>query len=167
MRVSIISILALALSVSASPLIGPQITSIEDITEIADGNQEVGNAGQNAGNSASNRGKVAGDFTVEQAVQTCGNAQLNCCNKVEKKGDTTNAGVLGSVFGSGDLGVQCSPVNVAALAGEYSSPLRSVGSTNRLNSPGSRQQSLRCKGSLLPRGHRSGIPFPSPSYSAH
>ncbi|PUU76585.1 hypothetical protein B9Z19DRAFT_1051783, partial [Tuber borchii] len=53
---------------------------------------------------------------IKQAVQTCGNSQLNCCNKVEKKGDTTNAGLIGSVFGSGDLGVQCSPINVAALA---------------------------------------------------
>ncbi|KAG0136774.1 fungal hydrophobin-domain-containing protein [Tuber indicum] len=117
MRVSVISILALALSVSASPLVGRQITSIEEITQIADDNQEVGNAGQNAGNSASTKGKAVGDFTIEQGVQTCGNSQLNCCNKVEKKGDTTNAGLLGSVFGSGDLGVQCSPINVAAVIG--------------------------------------------------
>ncbi|CAZ83244.1 unnamed protein product [Tuber melanosporum] len=108
MRASVISILALALSVSASPLVGRQITSIE--TQIADGNQE-------GGNSASNKGNVVGDFTIEQGVQTCGNSQLNCCNKVEKKGDTTNAGLLGSVFGSGDLGVQCSPINVAAVIG--------------------------------------------------
>ncbi|PWW73729.1 hypothetical protein C7212DRAFT_359238 [Tuber magnatum] len=117
MRVSVISILALALSVSASPLLARQITSVEDITQVADGNQEVGNAGQNAGSSASNKGDVAGDFTVEQGVQTCGNSQLNCCNKVEKKGDTTNAGLLGAIFGSGDLGVQCSPINLAAAIG--------------------------------------------------
>ena len=121
MRVSIISILALALSVSASPLIGRQVTDIEDIVQVWDGNQDVGNEGQNAGNSASNRGKVIGDVTIQQAAQTCGNAQLNCCNKVEKKGDTTNAGLLGSVFGSGDVNVQCTPVNVAAvIAGRYS-----------------------------------------------
>ncbi|KAH8154663.1 uncharacterized protein LAJ45_01192 [Morchella importuna] len=80
------------------------------------GDQIVGNNGQNAGNAASNSGKVNGDLTIQQATTTCGNAQLNCCNKVEKKGDTTSAGLLGSVFGSGDLGVQCSPINVAALA---------------------------------------------------
>jgi hypothetical protein len=84
------------------------------------GDQIIGNNGQNAGNAASNSGKVNGDLTIQQATQTCGNAQLNCCNKVEKKGDTTSAGLLGSVFGSGDLGVQCSPINVAALAGKIS-----------------------------------------------
>ncbi|RPA94904.1 hypothetical protein L873DRAFT_1746395 [Choiromyces venosus 120613-1] len=116
MSVTFISILALALSVSASPLIGRQITSIEDSTQVADGNQDVGNNGQNAGNSASNKGKIIGDYTVEQGVQTCGNAQLNCCNKVEKKGDTTSAGLLGSLFGSGDIGIQCLPINLPILA---------------------------------------------------
>ena len=121
MRFSIISILALALTVSASPLVARQITTVSDTTQVADGNQDVGNKGQNAGNSASNKGKVVGDYTVEQGVQTCGNAQLNCCNKIEKQGDTTNAGLLGSLFGSGDIGVQCTPINVAAvIAGRYS-----------------------------------------------
>ncbi|RPA94903.1 hypothetical protein L873DRAFT_1846336 [Choiromyces venosus 120613-1] len=86
MRFSIISILALALTVSAS-LVARQITSVEDTTQVADGNQDVGNKGQNAGNSPANKGKVIGDYTVEQGVQTCGNAQLNCCNKIEKQGD--------------------------------------------------------------------------------
>ncbi|PUU76583.1 fungal hydrophobin-domain-containing protein [Tuber borchii] len=115
MRFSIISILALALTVSASPLVARQITTVADTTQVADGNQDVGNQGQNAGNSATNKGKVIGDYTVEQGVQTCGNAQLNCCNKIEKQGDTTNAGLLGSLFGSGDIGVQCTPINVAAV----------------------------------------------------
>ncbi|KAG0136773.1 hypothetical protein HOY82DRAFT_535880 [Tuber indicum] len=91
MRFSIISILALALSVSATPLFARQLTS-------------VGNKGQNAG-----------DYTVEQGAQTCGNAQLNCCNKIEKKGDTTNAGLLGAVFGSGDIGIQCTPINIPVI----------------------------------------------------
>ncbi|PWW73727.1 hypothetical protein C7212DRAFT_330269 [Tuber magnatum] len=116
MRFSI-PILALALTVSASPLIARQITSVEDTTQVADGNQNVGNKGQNAGNSAANEGKVVGDYTVEQGVQTCGNAQLNCCNKIEKQGDTTNAGLLGAVFGSGDIGIQCTPINVPAVIG--------------------------------------------------
>ena len=82
----------------------------------------MGNKGQNAGNSAANKGKVVGDYTVEQGVQTCGNAQLNCCNKIEKKGDTTSAGLLGAVFGSGDVGIQCSPINVAAVLAGKSPP---------------------------------------------
>lgn len=109
---NIFSFLALALAVSASPLIGRQIASSGNDGE---GNQNVGNKGQNSGNSASNKGTVKGDYMVEQAVQTCGNAQLNCCNKVAKNGDTTNAGLLGAVFGSGDVGVQCTPVNLPAV----------------------------------------------------
>lgn len=109
------AILALALTVSATPLMGRQIASSGNDGE---GNQEVGNGGQNAGNSAANKGTIGGDYTVEQGVQTCGNAQLNCCNKIEKKGDTTNAGLLGAVFGSGDIGIQCSPLNIPVVGGE-------------------------------------------------
>ncbi|KAL0632027.1 hypothetical protein Q9L58_009116 [Maublancomyces gigas] len=108
----LIAILALALTVSASPLVARQIASSGNDGE---GNQDVGNKGQNAGNSAANKGTVKGDYTVEQGVQTCGNAQLNCCNKIEKKGDTTNAGLLGAVFGSGDIGIQCSPINLPVV----------------------------------------------------
>lgn len=79
------------------------------------GNQNVGNSGQNAGSSASNSGKIEGDYTVSQAATTCGNAQLNCCNKVVKKGATTNAGLLGALFGSGDIGVQCTPLNIPII----------------------------------------------------
>lgn len=112
MLFNIFTILALALSVSASPLVARQVTSNGNDGA---GNQEVGNNGQNSGNGAANKAKVGGDYTVEQGVQTCGNAQLNCCNKVEKMGDTTNAGLLGAVFGSGDVGVQCTPLNVPVL----------------------------------------------------
>lgn len=112
MLFNIFAILALALSVSASPLFARQI---ESSGNDGAGNQEVGNNGQNSGNGAANKAKVGGDYTVEQGVKTCGNAQLNCCNKVEKMGDTTNAGLLGAVFGSGDLGVQCTPLNVPVL----------------------------------------------------
>lgn len=80
-----------------------------------EGNPNVGNTGQNACENAANSGEIGGDYTVEQAQTTCGNSQLNCCNKVSQKGDTTNSGVLGSFFGSGDLGVQCTPVNIAAI----------------------------------------------------
>lgn len=98
----------------ASPL--PQTTASGND---GSGDQDVGNKGQNAGNAAANKGTVKGDYTVEQGVQTCGNAQLNCCNKIEKKGDTTSAGLLGSVFGSGDIGLQCSPINLPVLAGMF------------------------------------------------
>lgn len=86
------------------------------------GNQNVGNSGQNAGGSVSNSGAVRGDYTVSQAAVTCGNSQLNCCNKVTKKGDTTNAGLLGAVFGSGDIDVQCSPLNIPIIGSRY--PIR-------------------------------------------
>ncbi|KAL0632841.1 hypothetical protein Q9L58_008269 [Maublancomyces gigas] len=79
------------------------------------GNQNVGNSGQNAGSSVGNSGEIEGDYTVSQATTTCGNAQLNCCNKTVKKGDTTNAGLLGAVFGSGDIGVQCTPINIPVI----------------------------------------------------
>ncbi|KAL0639356.1 hypothetical protein Q9L58_001583 [Maublancomyces gigas] len=112
LRQTIITFLALALAISASPLATRQIASSGNDGE---GNQDVGNKGQNAGNSAANKGTVKGDYTVEQGVQTCGNAQLNCCNKIEKKGDTTSAGLLGSLFGSGDIGLQCTPLNVPVV----------------------------------------------------
>lgn len=102
-----IAILALALTVSASPLVTRQIWGD------GEGNQEIGNEGQNSGNSVENSGNISGDFTVKQSIKTCGNAQLNCCNRVEKKGNTINSGLLASLFGSGDVGVQCSPVNGA------------------------------------------------------
>lgn len=111
----LIAFLALALTVSATPLLPRQIASSGNDGE---GNQDVGNKGQNAGNSAANKGMVKGDYTVEQGVQTCGNAQLNCCNKIEKKGDTTNAGLLGALFGSGDIGLQCTPLNIPVVGGE-------------------------------------------------
>ncbi|KAG0136772.1 hypothetical protein HOY82DRAFT_497713 [Tuber indicum] len=117
MRLSIITTLALALTASASPHLLPsrQITSVEEMTQVAHGNRDAGNQGQNAGN----KGKVAGDYsyTVEQGVQTCGNAQLNCCNKIEKQGGATNAGLLGAVFGSGDIGIRCTPINFPAVIG--------------------------------------------------
>lgn len=112
----ILTILTLAFTISASPLVVRQIKSSGNDGE---GNQNVGNGGQNAGNGASNTGTINGDYTVEQATVTCGNAQLNCCNKVTKKGDTTNAGLLGAVFGSGDLDVQCSPLNIPIIGSVY------------------------------------------------
>lgn len=109
---TLLTLLTLSLTVSTSPLLPRQVTSSGNDGE---GNQNVGNGGQNAGNGASNSGVINGDYTVEQGIQTCGNAQLNCCNKVSKQGDTTNAGLLGAVFGSGDLGVQCSPLNIPII----------------------------------------------------
>lgn len=115
---SFITILTLALTVSSSSLIARQVSSAGNDGE---GNQNVGNGGQNTHSSTTNSGDISGDFTVHQAAKTCGNAQLNCCNKVEKKGDTTNAGLLGAVFGSGDIDVQCTPVNIPIIASMSSS----------------------------------------------
>lgn len=71
-----------------------------------------GNSGQGAGGSSSNTGTVSNDMTVGQAATTCGNSQLNCCNEISNEGDTTNSGVLGAIFGSGDIGFQCTPINL-------------------------------------------------------
>lgn len=117
----LIAILTLALVASAFSLSARQVSSSGNDGE---GNQNVGNGGQNAGSIAANQGTIGGDYTVEQAAQTCGNAQLNCCNKVEKKGDTTNAGLLGAVFGSGDLGVQCTPLNIPVIGSMNTRPPR-------------------------------------------
>jgi len=163
MRFSIISVLALALAVSASPLVARHVTTVADTTQVADGNQDVGNKGQNAGSSASNQGHVTGDVTIEQGVQTCGNAQLNCCNKIEKKGDTTSAGLLGSLFGSGDIGIQCSPINIPVAAREYHFFFSGEGSfTNILDSPSSYQQAVPGECCLLP-----GRSFPGISSNGH
>jgi hypothetical protein len=75
-----------------------------------------GNGGQNTAASGGSAGKVGRDYTVEEAVNTCGNSQLNCCNRIEQAGDETNAGLLANVLGgNGGVGVDCSPINVAAL----------------------------------------------------
>lgn len=112
----LIAILSLALTVSASPLLTWPISSNGGDGE---GNQEIGNEGQNSFNNVDNSGNIHGDFTVKQSIKTCGNAQLNCCNNIEKKGDTTNAGILASLFGSGDVGIQCSAVNAAVIGGKF------------------------------------------------
>lgn len=156
---NILAILALALTVSASPLVVRQVKSSGNDGE---GNQNVGNGGQNAGNGASNSGTINGDYTVEQATVTCGNAQLNCCNKVSKKGDTTNAGLLGSVFGSGDLDVQCSPLNIPIIGSMRILLVPELRPPNYADdrfvtlSSGSYQQGLRRESRLLPGQYLSG-----------
>lgn len=80
------------------------------------GNQGVGNSGQNTGNSAADSGNIRGDYTVEQATTTCGNSQLNCCNYISEKGDTTNFGLLASIFGDG-VGFVCSPLSIPIIGG--------------------------------------------------
>lgn len=79
-------------------------------TEIA-----AGNSGQNAGGSSSNSGTIGSDMTVGQAADTCGSSQLNCCNEISNSGDTTNSGVLTSIFGSGGIGIQCSPISLPVI----------------------------------------------------
>lgn len=106
-----IAILALAITVSASPMV--------DRKKFGDreGNQNIGNEGQNAVNTVVNSGKVHGDFTVEQSTRTCGNAQLNCCNQISKKGNTKNSNFLALFSGGGDVGINCSPVS--AIGGTF------------------------------------------------
>lgn len=107
----VILALALSLTVSATPLTARQTASGND----GDGNQVVGNGGQNAGSITANNA-IGSDSIVLQAVWVCGNAQLNCCNRVEDKGDTTNAEMIGAFIGSGDINIQCTPINIAAIA---------------------------------------------------
>ncbi|KAK2744757.1 hypothetical protein FQN55_006513 [Onygenales sp. PD_40] len=63
---------------------------------------------------------------IEQVQNTCGQAQVSCCNKQIKSvngGDKNSgllSGVLGTVLGGGsNVGIfdQCSKLNVAALIG--------------------------------------------------
>lgn len=116
-----IVILALALTISASPLVTRQVSDIDEIFDFSfsgdgEGNQEIVNEGQNSSNNVVNSGDVGGDFTVNQSIKVCGNSQLNCCNSVGKKGNTFHAG---NIFNARDINVQCSPINVAVLAGTF------------------------------------------------
>lgn len=116
-----IAILALALTVSASPLVIRQIFDTDEILDFSfsgdgEGNQEVVNEGQNSSNNVVNSGDIGGDFTINQSLKVCGNSQLNCCNSVGKKGNTFHAG---NIFNARDINVQCSPIDVALLGGKF------------------------------------------------
>ncbi|KAI5797844.1 hypothetical protein DFH27DRAFT_624690 [Peziza echinospora] len=70
----------------------------------------LGNDGNNNGQSNFNKGTVKGDYTVNQAISSCGNAQLNCCNSVEQA-DQDAGGLVGVIATvAGPLGVGCSPI---------------------------------------------------------
>lgn len=112
-----IAILALAITVSASPIASTSPTVDRKIFGDGEGNQNIGNEGQNAANTVVNTGNVNGDLTVKQSTKTCGNAQLNCCNQISKKGDTKNSNILALFSQGGDVGINCSPVN--ALSGIF------------------------------------------------
>jgi len=111
---NLFALITLAAAVSAAPYAqGSDFTQEKQLQGAAQGN-----SGQNSGISSGDAGKVGGDYTVEQAVTTCGNAQLNCCNRIEESGDETNAGLLANVLGGqGGVGIDCSPINVAAAIG--------------------------------------------------
>lgn len=119
-----------------------------------------GNNGQGAGGSSSNSGTTSNDMTVGQAATTCGSSQLNCCNEISNAGDTTNPGVLGAIFGSGSIGIQCTPINILIGGMDCFLSLSLYLQITDLKcapSPNPTQQGLRCKGCLLPRRHHSGI----------
>lgn len=118
-----------------------------------------GNSGQNAGGSSSNSGTISNDMTVGQAATTCGNSQLNCCNSISNSGDTTNSGVLGAIFGSGDIAIQCVPINIPLVGGmdRFLSHSLQITDSRCAPSPSPTQHGLRCKGCVLSRRHYPGI----------
>jgi hypothetical protein len=61
--------------------------------------------------------KLGNGHTVESALNTCGSAQFNCCNRIEQAEDETNAGLLANVLGgNGGVGIDCKwPVPVMVL----------------------------------------------------
>lgn len=68
------------------------------------------NEGLNNGQSNLNKGTVKGDYTVSQAISSCGNGQLNCCNYVEQT-DQTAEGLVGlAAQALGPIAVGCSPI---------------------------------------------------------
>lgn len=69
------------------------------------------NEGLSNGQSNLNKGIVKGDYTVSQAIESCGNSQLNCCNTIDQ-GDQKAEGFLGIAAEIlGGVGVGCSPIS--------------------------------------------------------
>jgi len=124
--------LSLALSATALPSPSPYAGEYdapgnEVNTEVAghgEGNPGTTNKGLDAGSSFSNKGKI-NELELNQAVEQCGNQQINCCNQVKQEGDQQDGlGVLGSVLSpdGGILALQCNPILLADILGGQCSP---------------------------------------------
>lgn len=130
----ILSILALALSVSSRPyanttLATRQTNSTRPLATRqilgagnGGGTQGAGNGGQSIGSLDLNSGDITGGVTIEQAIKMCGKAQLECCRKDSTTDDTLDGGSIGAFFGSGDFDIQCNPIEFPIIAGRNNPP---------------------------------------------
>jgi len=115
--------LSLAVAAIASPFPSPYEGPSSDIdTEVAghgEGNPNTANK-EAAGSSFSNKGKID-KVVADQAVDQCGNSQINCCNEISQEGDQQDGmGLLGSVLSpdGGLLTLQCNPIIGDILASQ-------------------------------------------------
>ncbi|KAI5803545.1 hypothetical protein DFH27DRAFT_652694 [Peziza echinospora] len=109
---TLLIVLSAAVFAAATPLNSRQIFDDGDNTDSA----ILKNTGNNNGQANGNKGVVKGKYTVDQAIDSCGNGQLSCCDSVEQADESTS-GFLGIVLqGVGPLGVGCSPLAIAANA---------------------------------------------------
>lgn len=105
---TIIAFFAAAALVAASPM-SLQARELSSHVVGSDHN-ENSNEGLNNGQSNLNKGTIKGDYTVSQAIHSCGNGQLNCCNTVDQ-GDKKAEGLVGiAAEVIGGLGMGCSPI---------------------------------------------------------
>lgn len=110
---TILAFLSAAALVAASPM-GLEARQFDAGVVASDKNENV-NEGLNNGQSNLNKGVVKGDYTVSQAISSCGNGQLNCCNYVEQS-DQSAEGLVGLAANVlGPIATGCSPIS----AGEF------------------------------------------------
>lgn len=103
------TILSAASLVAASPVIF-KARAFDNALANSKTNENL-NEGLSNGQSNQNKGIVKGDYTVSQAIESCGNSQLNCCNVVDQ-GDQSAEGFLGIAAEIlGGVGVGCSPIS--------------------------------------------------------
>lgn len=106
--ITFFTILSAASIVAASPMIF-EARAFDNALANSKTNENI-NEGLSNGQSNMNKGVVKGDYTVSQAIDSCGNSQLNCCNSVDQ-GDQSAEGFLGiAAEVLGGVGVGCSPI---------------------------------------------------------
>lgn len=105
----ILTFLSAAALIAASPM-GLEARQFDTGVVASDKNENV-NDGLNNGQSNLNKGVVKGDYTVSQAISSCGNGQLNCCNYVEQSDQSAEGlvGVAANVLGP--IATGCSPIS--------------------------------------------------------